>query len=297
MDFKIEIGKEIDSALGDALRGLLKKPAEETGGLIAEAIGILKDKTRMKRILNTQIGMKDVARKLKDRGIDPSSIEPPKEEEFELLLNGISLSDDESVRDMWTGLFAKAISPNSGVVAERSFISTLQSLDPMDAKIIDFIAFTMKTDHKIRSKNIIFRPKDPTNITPEELSQINLLQKEQASRIKDGIKAIKQKSSEYGIDKLEGETWPINLIRLGIIERNSNNDLSSIFYSSQNKSDINRYIYEVDNKINRINNYLSEYLKTPKKVLSEKNNLGNQIILEIRLSKFGIRLADACGLI
>lgn len=60
---KISLGKEIDAALGDVIRGLLKKPAEEAGNLIADGIGILGDRVRQKREINAQLGMEEVRKK------------------------------------------------------------------------------------------------------------------------------------------------------------------------------------------------------------------------------------------
>ena len=44
----VSVGKEIDAALGDVIRGLLKRPAEEAGTLLAEGIGILGDRVKRK---------------------------------------------------------------------------------------------------------------------------------------------------------------------------------------------------------------------------------------------------------
>ena len=128
------VGKETDAALGDVIRGLLQKPSEAVGDLVADGIGILGDWVRRKRELNAKLGMEEVRRRLDADGVDMKDITPPKEEELHLLMNGMSLADDQNVRDMWAGLFAKALEPNSETVAERPFISVLDSLSPLDAK-------------------------------------------------------------------------------------------------------------------------------------------------------------------
>lgn len=155
----VRVGKEIDAAIGDLMRGLLKKPFEAVGDLFADGIGILGDRVKQKRELNARLGMEEVRNRLDADGVDMKDITPPKEEELHLLMNGISLADDESVRDMWAGLFAKALEPNSETTAERPFISVLESLSPLDAKVIDLLAFIQRTDTELRAKKNALHPK------------------------------------------------------------------------------------------------------------------------------------------
>jgi hypothetical protein len=97
----VSVGKEIDAALGDVIRGLLQKPSEAVGDLVADGIGILGDRVRRKRELNAKLGMEEVRKRLDADGVDMKDITPPKEEELHLLMNGMSLADDESIRDLW----------------------------------------------------------------------------------------------------------------------------------------------------------------------------------------------------
>lgn len=128
--FIVSIGKEIDAALGDIVRALFKRPSEEVGNLVANGIGILGDRVKKKREINARLGMEEVRKRLEGGGVDMKDITPPKEEELHLLMNGMSLSDDEYVREMWAGLFAKALEPNSGVSA-NALLSVFWKASPL----------------------------------------------------------------------------------------------------------------------------------------------------------------------
>ena len=66
----ISVGKEIDAALGDVIRGLLKGPSEAAGDLVADGIGILGDRVKRKRELNAKLGMEKVREVLDAEGVD-----------------------------------------------------------------------------------------------------------------------------------------------------------------------------------------------------------------------------------
>lgn len=192
----LSIGKEIDRSLAEIITSLLKPGATEVGNLLGDTIGLAADRMRWKRQLNAHIGLGEVRKKLEAANVDMKDITPPKEEELHLLISGLSLSDDENVRDMWAGLFAKALEPNSQVSAERPFISVLQSLSPMDAKVIDFLAFAARTDEDLQrnAKKII--PKDFAKVTAEEKEIIKKHQTENVGRLRAAIKLIEDREEK-----------------------------------------------------------------------------------------------------
>ena len=179
VSINIGLGKETDAALGDALRQLLLKPTKEAGDLISDSIGLFGDKIKRKRMLNARLGLEGVRKTLEASNVDMKNITPPAEEELHLLLEGMSLSGDKSVREMWSGLFAKALEPGSGVKAERQFMIVLQSLSPMDAKIIDFLGFLDKVDRDLRhfaNQSRASTPKDLVNMSSEEKETLKEIQ-------------------------------------------------------------------------------------------------------------------------
>lgn len=292
------VGEELDAALGDIVRSLLKKPAEEAGNLIADGIGILGDRIRRKRELNTQLGVEEVRRKLKISGIDVEEISPPKEEEIHLLVSGLSLSDDINLREMWAGLFAKVLDPTSRVTAERPFISVLQSLSPMDAKIIDFIAFTMKTDQDLRKDRFLFKPKILGHPTPEELLELDRVAEANRKLQHKAARSIKRKAKVYGLDALEDTSWSDNLLRLGVIERVPvrRPTMRNLNLGSFDEQAILRAFGTLEYEFIFIDKVLEHQSAPPNRIFSADGS-SSSIRLEVVLSDFGKRFVKACGLL
>lgn len=149
---KVSVGKEIDKSVGGVLTALLKPGATEIGNLIGDGIGMLADIVNAKRKQNAQDGLESVREKLESADIDLKDVTPPKAEELHLLINGLSLADDANVRDLWAGLFAKAIDPSTPITAERAYLSVLQSLSPRDAQLIDLIGFAARLEKEVRAE-------------------------------------------------------------------------------------------------------------------------------------------------
>lgn len=295
----VSVGKEIDAAIGDLMRGLLKKPFEAVGDLFADGIGILGDRVKRKRELNARLGMEEVRNRLDADGVDMKDITPPKEEELHLLLNGMSLADDESVRDMWAGLFAKALEPNSDATAERAFISVLESLSPLDAKVIDLLAFIQRTDAKLRANAKQFAPKDFKNITLEEKEQAGKIQKENSELQQLAVSSIRQKAQEYGLFENNDSNWADNLLRQGVIERTPVRQLQklpALATSLREQRDLARAIGEVQKKLQEIEETSKRQASPPSYVFTQPA-FGLQLNLEVQLTAFGQRFASACGLV
>lgn len=286
---KISLGKEIDAALGDVIRGLLKKPVEEAGNLIADSIGILGDKVRRKREINAQLGMEEVRKKLEADGVDMKDITPPKEEELHLLINGMSLAGDETVRDMWAGLFAKALEPNSRVTAERPFISVLESLSPTDAKIIDFLAFverrerTFKVDmHEALSpKSMILHPS-----------------KEAQKHREAAWLEIRQKRDGYGLGELTDGGWGDNLFRQGLIEElpSPAPRLPQMPPTAFGRGATDAAIKALQQGLHLVAKSTGAGHSRPQAFV-DRGPFGNQHKISVRLTNFGRSFAEACGLL
>lgn len=292
----VSIGKEIDAALGDAIRGLFKRPAEEAGNLLADGIGILADRVRRKREINLQLGTEEVRKKLETSKVDVNDISSPKEEELHLLLTGLSLTDDENVRDMWAGLFAKALDPNSGVSAERPFISVLQSLSPMDVKVIYFLAFILKTEKEMMQSFGRFMPKNYAKVTAEEQEKMTSVNETNLEIRKKTILAIKNKADEYGLKPIVVTGWSENLLRQGVIERPPLNQRNTgrLRIDSFDERGLLHAFDELNKKVATAEEIAKYNSSAPKNLMRSNNMSGIQ--LEVQLSSFGKRLAEACGL-
>lgn len=296
---ELSVGKQVDAALGDVIRGLLKKPSEAVGDIIADGIGILGDRVKRKRELNATLGMEEVRKRLEDAGVDVKDIISPKEEELHLLMNGMSLAGDKCVRDMWAGLFAKALEPGSEVSAERPFISILQTLSPLDAKIIDFISFILKKDAEAKSKSKNFFPKDFKNITMEDKAMIEDIIKENASIQDRAFSDILEKAEDYGFSDVLAPGWADNLLRQGVIERVSAHEFAKPSVFSRNINDQRDLIQLVDviYRNMQVMQDLSQRVSSPPQRIFERHTRGAQIALEVQFTTFGRRFAEACDLI
>lgn len=293
----VSIGQGVDAALGNVIRGLLEKPAEEVGNLLSDSIGILSDRVKLKRALNAKLGFEKVRANLEARNVDMKNITPPTEEELHLLVNGLSLSDDENVRDMWAGLFAKALEPDSDVTAERPFISVLQSLSPTDAKIIDFLSFTTKTERELQNRFVRVMPEDLQNITAEEKEGMEKAQKENMDLRNNAIRSIEHKAEEYDLCN-PAAGWAENLMRQGVIERTplQQSNAGALRLRSLDE----RAVLQGFEQLNRKFEYMDQSAKrkslAPEKIFLSRG-IGSAIQLEVQLSGFGRRLAEACGVL
>lgn len=286
---KISLGKEIDAALGDVIRGLLMKPAEEAGNLIADGIGILGDRVRKKREINAQLGMEEVRKKLESDGVDMKDITPPEEEELHLLINGMSLAGDETVRDMWAGLFAKALEPNSRIAAERPFLSVLESLSPMDAKIIDFLAFVERHE---RTSQADMREA----LSPKSMS---LHPSKEAQKHREAAwLEIRQKLDGYGLGELTGGGWGDNLFRQGLIEvlPSPAPKFSQIPASALGRVDTDAATKALWQGLSNVAKSAGAGHSRPRSFV-DRGPMGDQYKISVKLTSFGRSLAEACGLL
>jgi len=296
----ISIGKEIDRSLGDIISALMKPAATEVGSLLGDSIGLLTDRIRRKRQMNAEIGLSEVRKKLETAHIDMDTLAPPKEEEIHLLVHGLSLTDDESVRHLWTGLFAKILDPGSSVSAERSFLSALDTLSPMDAKIIDFLASIIRADSEIKRKSQEFRPRNFQSLTKDEAAQLDALTTELTSLRKSLTQSIQERASLFGIDNLSGQDWSDNLLRQGLIERIPNGPLraeSTAQFRSFNQREMQAIVDGLSRQVETLRATISRASSKPERLLGRRNLLGHQLQLEVQLTNFGRRFAAACGLL
>lgn len=294
----INLGQEIDRSLADILRALLLPSATEIGGFLGDTIGIYSDRVRRKRELNARAGMDEVNKQLERANVDVSTIVPPKEEELHLLMTGLSLTDDDYVRRLWAGLFAKAISPDAAVTAERSYIVVLQSLSPQDAKIIDFLAFVMETEAALKSAPRAPLPNDLSKPTPDEASVQEEFHKRSAERTITAIRAIRQRAAEYGVDRLVGEEWSANLRRQGVIDHAPLRlpRVGDLRLRGNHERDFLELADKVMTKIGNLEE-LSKRARTSPPSLMLDSHPNQPVMLNVVLTPFGQRLAHACGLL
>jgi len=294
----IDVGKETDRAVADVVRGLLKRPAEEVGNLLADGLGLLADQVRLKRALNAQLGLERVKEKLEEREVDVDNTSSPEEEELHLLLNGMSLAGNEHVRNMWAGLFAEALDPASGVSAERPFIAVLESLTPTDAKIIDLLIYIEQIKASWQRRKAKFIPPNPASMSDEEKARLKETQELNQELLKRATAAIWKKAEAYGLAQIEEDGWAENLFRQGVVERSPLPEvLSSRFsnYPHFGDVDVSRIVAGLQKKLESFDMKMKRETTAPSLILSGSRQEGRWT-QEVILTSFGRRFAAACGL-
>lgn len=294
---KVTVGKEIDKSLGGVLTALLMPGATQLGNLFGDGMGILADIVKAKRERNAQLGLERVREKLESADVDLKDVTPPKEEELHLLINGLSLADDMDVRDLWSGLFAKAIDPSSPIMAERAYISVLQSLSSRDAKLIDLMGFATRLEMEARAeRQKMMDLRLPQQSRAKKRAALDAMEKALIERCSAGIQHMQDAAARHGLAKLKGENWSANMMRQGVIERTPLLGMS-LGFSPRSAEDIQRTVLDLD-KLARHNASDPEELfyssgATPQMFLQ----LGTNGFLQVRFTKFGRDFAAACGLL
>ena len=121
------------SEVSQAAEGLLKRllgPAIDEAGLI------LQDKVRVYRLKNTLRALDRVRALLSEANIEPRQV-PLRA--LLPLLDGVSLEDDEFLREKWARLLASAASSTDEYLAHPSFARILSEMSAREAKLLDLM--------------------------------------------------------------------------------------------------------------------------------------------------------------
>ncbi|MEP1571588.1 Abi-alpha family protein [Roseibium album] len=287
VSIKIELAKETDKAVGEILRALLLPTASSLGGLVGDTIGIASDVVRKKRERNLKEGFSELREKLEQAGIDLDKISSVKEEELHLLLNGISLAGDKTVRDLWTGLFAQTLNPDSDISAERPFIATINSLSPIDVKILDFLATAECVSDKIRVLSTSVNNQSATREAIKAFeSERELL-----------VESVVAKGRQFGLVDLSNSSWVDNLERLGLIKvpiSFANPPTPAFGRSVDFQSAVERQIEALGIGMDSMRHSLNASQDKPTQ-LFQRTAIG-EIVLSVSLTHFGKSFLQACGL-
>jgi hypothetical protein len=136
------IGKGIDASrdLGGFVARFITAPLDEIAGKWT-------DDLKFKRWENQLALHEKAKRKLKELGgVDavqwrevPMRLQVP-------LLEAASITEEDDIRERWANLLLNFANEESGISMERSFISVLRELSPLEAVILDRIYATKRTD-------------------------------------------------------------------------------------------------------------------------------------------------------
>lgn len=122
----------------DGLRDLGGFFGKVLGPVFTEAGGVLGDWTRFVRWKNL-VRIEDKMNAIHAaRNVEQTTSIPPK---YAVpMLEAASWEDDDSLQEMWAGLIANATDPAKRLDLKRVFSDVLQSLEPMDVRILKHLA-------------------------------------------------------------------------------------------------------------------------------------------------------------
>lgn len=306
MGVSVSLGAEIDKALGDVIRGLLQKPADAVGTILGDGLGIMADKVRLKRERNLQLCLDETRKQLEAKQVDLKDITPPDEEDLHVVLNGVSLAKDDTIRGLWAGLLTSALDPSSQQSVERSITSVIEALTPVDAKIISFLVFAEREDQTCQSrnfKNLRVLQRNPQGKsapeTPEEKQEredadheYRSIQVYHAQRV---VALAKAYEINYPPDPFaKDQDWHLNLSRLGVIEPTEAKGLSR-FGRIRTSADDVATIQTLNAIAETIDNLAKQIRSSDERpYLLQDGNW--HVTIGIKLTPFGRKFASACGL-
>lgn len=277
-----------DKAIADIVRSLLIKPAITTGDLISDTIGILGDRVKRKRQLNAQLGLVAVRAKLEKENADIKDITPPDEEELHLLVDGLSLAGDTSLRDLWAGFFANALDPNSEVSADRPFISILQSLSATDARVLDFLAFVINLEKELNDYPVdeLISEANRERLEIEQNDTLNYLNGE-----------IRSKIDRSNLNIVNDQEWGENLTRLGLIEKPSHisSNLSMLGIRRFQRREVSEAFEDVGRELEKIVNHTRRMNEPLGPLYIEWGSRSFKVT--VTFSSFGEKFAKSVGLL
>ncbi|UCV22415.1 Abi-alpha family protein [Ferribacterium limneticum] len=132
-----ELAKTAQQAIG-ATEQLGTFVARFIAGSLEQAAGIVEDKLRYMRWERQCRLMMKAREYLGNKGLDTPTRPLPMKLAIPLL-QAATLEDDDGLQDIWAKLLVNFATENSGISPKRAFIDILESISPLEAKLIALI--------------------------------------------------------------------------------------------------------------------------------------------------------------
>lgn len=296
----VRLGENIDAALGDVLRALLLRPSEAAGDLLTDGLGLLGDQLKRKRAINAALGLEEARTQLERKGVALEDLRTPEDEELYTVINGMSLTPDKTIRKLWSGLLASAVSPDEDQVIERPITSAIDALSPSDAKIIDFIAYVKKEQDAID-----LATRQAAGLPLNQLLSVgrqeaySQARKSFKPRIKKLLEDVARITEEFQLsDVVAHSGWADNLIRLGLLEVSELPEeiLARRFtITSLNERDLVPLLNSLEQRVAQAEHGINR--RPEPKVLYRIDPGSDHISFGLSFTRFGYRFIRACGLL
>lgn len=186
MPEELDVIKETAKATQEVAKTTAKAldTSEKFGGFIAkyiagsleQGIGIFEDKLKYMR-WERQLRLMDRANEvLKSRNLPEPSRPIPLKLAIPLF-EAASLEDDNYLQDLWTNLLVNASDVKSGIELQRAYIDILESITPLEAKILETIyslPFEESHHKSIITENLPTSAKISTDETRKDILEPSL---------------------------------------------------------------------------------------------------------------------------
>ena len=121
---------EVTEKIGKFLREIIGDGFTELGGTFYDWTKYIREKNLLK--IYDKLEAIYVERKIKGKAIPLAS-------RYAIpIIQNASLEDDDSIQSLWAGLIANSTDPNNSINPKKIYIDILSSLEPLDAKVLQF---------------------------------------------------------------------------------------------------------------------------------------------------------------
>lgn len=132
------------------------------GGLAEDAVGIHWDNIKFRRFENKVRSIEKAEKIWRERGVE--TIRAPLPINFAIpLLEAAGLQEDEALSDLYARLLANALDPNRNIEPDPIFLRILQSLQPLDALIIERV-YSAVEQREFDKYDVVYTGKLPQEV-------------------------------------------------------------------------------------------------------------------------------------
>ncbi len=123
--------KSLSQTAGNLLERMLGPAADELGTYLGDQIRAWRFRQK-----NIEEIAEKTSEEIKRRGLDNNRLKSLPQGDVYRAMDACSLEDDETVQQLWAGLFASAMDPDKSISASKVFVDILRSLGPAETGLL-----------------------------------------------------------------------------------------------------------------------------------------------------------------
>lgn len=278
------------------LKAALQLPAMETSSLLGDVIGAVGDRVKVYRAERRVMILHDAHERLAARGLTLDQTKPMLEGQVYDLIDGMGSAHTPELADMWAGLMANAMDPNSPIAADQNYARIIQSLSTNDARLLTFVAAVEEQMAWENAQHAKLMEHYEHGADGKVAEKFKRLQKEMHAKIKPKateLVLLYEKLDLVGIQM--DEFAPRNLFNLNLIEpiKHSRIERIDLPYVHGDTEAIESAVRQLTQQFDILNEETSNQGFGNNNICSI---LHGRVTLFGRLSKFGKHFVRACGI-